>query len=321
MGKIKVIGLGAMNTDLIYLVERIVSDGETTAKKFCTAPGGSAANTTYGLAKLGVDTGFIGAVGDDEAGRMLLGDFESAGVESTRVTIKPKAETGSALCITDRAGRRTLYVSPGANSLLNARDVDLKYLKQAEFVHLSSFIDLKQFHIQQRLISELPPSVKVSLAPGELYAAKGLGTLAPMLGKTYVLFLNQHELKQLTGQGLEKGAQRCLERGCKTVAITLGKGITRQGKTMACYLIDGEEGCFIEAEPVVKQRLLETTGAGDAFAAGVLYGLLTGKGLRECGVLGEIMAQFCIRKIGARAGLPLLAELAQQYQDRTGSLL
>ncbi len=63
---------------------------------------------------------------------------------------------------------------------------------------------------------------------------------------------------------------------------------------------------------------MDTTGAGDAFAAGVLYGLLNEKGLRECGLLGTIMAQFCIREIGARAGLPSLGELAQRYQERVG---
>lgn len=318
MGSLEIIGFGAMNIDQLYLVERILTDGEAPIKRFTLCPGGSAANTIYGLARLGIATGFIGTVGDDDPGRMLVKDFESAGVDSSRIKVKPKAETGSVLCLTDRSGRRALYVSPGANRLLTARDVDLDYLNQARILHLSSFIDQEQLEVQQSVVGELSPSVKISLAPGEIYAAKGLPTLAPIMKRTYILFLNRHELEQLTHEGFEKGVQSCLEQGCQIVAVTLGKGVTRQGKTMACYLSDGEQECMIEGESSGERRVMDATGAGDAFAAGVLYGLLNEKGLRECGLLGEIMARFCIREIGARAGLPSLGELAQRYQERVG---
>ena len=318
MGSLEIIGFGAMNIDQLYLVERILTDGEAPIKGVTLSPGGSAANTVYGLAKLGMATGFIGTIGDDDPGQMLLRDFESVGVDSSRIKVKPKAETGSVLCLTDHLGRRALYVSPGANRLLTAQDIDLDYLNQAKILHLSSFIDQKQLEIQQSVVGKLSPSVKISFAPGELYAAKGLPTLAPLMKRTYILFLNRHELEQLTQEGFEKGVQRCLEQGCQMVAVTLGKGVIRQGKTMACYLSDGEQECMIEDESSGERRVMDTTGAGDAFAAGVLYGLLSEKGLRECGLLGQIMAQFCIREMGARAGLPSLGELAQRYQERVG---
>jgi len=90
---IEVIGLGAMNTDHIYGVERILGDGETTAVEFRLSPGGSAANTIYALAKLGISTGFIGAVGDDGEGEMLVKDLESVGVDGSQIKAKKEAKT------------------------------------------------------------------------------------------------------------------------------------------------------------------------------------------------------------------------------------
>ena len=88
MSNIEVIGMGAMNMDHLYQVERILSDGQAPVKNFQLLPGGSAANTIYALAKLGIKTGFIGAVGDDEIGHKLLEDFESVGVDTSHIAIK-----------------------------------------------------------------------------------------------------------------------------------------------------------------------------------------------------------------------------------------
>ena len=120
--KIEIVGLGALNIDHIYQVERILTDGEAVVNRSVSSPGGSAANTIYGLAKLGVGAGFIGAIGDDAEGKMLLQDFQKVGVDISQIRVKQKAKTGSVLCLTDRLGRRSLYVIPGANNLLAIDD-------------------------------------------------------------------------------------------------------------------------------------------------------------------------------------------------------
>ena len=79
---IEVVGLGALNIDYLYQVERILDDGEAVIDEAKSSPGGSAANTIYGLAKLGVKAGFTGVVGDDAEGRVLLEDFQRAGVDA-----------------------------------------------------------------------------------------------------------------------------------------------------------------------------------------------------------------------------------------------
>ena len=315
MSNIKVIGLGALNMDHLYRVERILTDGETVVKEPILAPGGSAANTIFGLARLGVSTGFAGATGDDEEGRMLVQDLAGVGVDTGQIRVKAGAKTGATLCLSDRHNSRSIYIMPGANSLLTSDDLALTYINRAEFLHISSFADEAQFAVLLKLIDRLAPSVKLSFSPGALYAAKGLQTLAPVLARTYILFVNQSEIRQLTGQDVSPGAQSCLERGCRMVAVTLGPGARWQNVMAASYIRDTEDEYIVEPGKTDGASALDTTGAGDAFATGFIYGQLRGKGPGECGELGHTVARCSIAKVGARPGLPTQNELSRRYRE------
>jgi ribokinase len=326
MKSIEVVGIGAMNMDQLYRVERILADGEASVKEFSFHPGGSAANTIYGLAKLGVRGGFTGAVGDDEIGEALVEDLARVGVDVGQIRVKKGAKTGSALCLSDNQGRRSLYVTPGANSLLEAEDIDLDYVNQAKILHLSSFVDESQFELQKRIIAQINSSVKVSFAPGSIYTAKGMQKLTPLLNKTYLLFINRSEMKQLTEEDFAAGAEKCLEQGCHIVVTTLGNAETKLTRkisraTLVAHILSREGEYLIESRLKPAEPMVDTTGAGDAFAAGFLYGFLKGKDLRQCGFLGDMMARFCISKMGAREGLPSLAELSQEYHVSFGQQL
>ena len=326
MKSVEVVGIGAMNMDQLYYVERILVDGEASVKEFSFHPGGSAANTIYGLAKLGIRTGFIGAVGDDEIGRSLVEDLARGGVDVSQIRVKKGAKTGSALCLSDNQGRRSLYVTPGANSLLETEDIDLEYINQAKILSLSSFVHESQFELQKRVIAQLNRSVKISFAPGSIYTVKGIQQLAPLLNKTYLLFINRSEMRQLTGEDFATGAKKCLEQGCHIVVTTLGNAktkLTRKANraTLVAHILSSEGEYLIESKVKPAAPIVDTTGAGDAFAAGFLYGFLKGKDLRQCGFLGDIMARFCISKMGAREGLPSLAELSQEYYVSFGQRL
>ena len=323
MSNIEITGLGALNIDHLYKVERILDDGETVVSEAKSSPGGSAANTIYGLAKLGVNAGFTGVVGDDAEGKILIQDFQKAGVDTSQIRVKPRVKTGSVVCLSDRLGRRSLYVTPGANNLLTMDDLDLTYINRARMLHLSSFADDRQFKILLELMDRLDLSTKLSFAPGALYAKKGLKALAPILSRTHILFINRNEIKQLTGEDIINGAESCLKQGCSIIVVTLGKGISLElgkgisHKTVIAtgYIRDAKTEHAIQSsnQDVVSQA--DTTGAGDAFATGFLYGLLRGKGLEECGRLGDIVARFSITKLGTRQGFPTLNQLAQRYRE------
>ena len=311
MSNIAVIGFGALNMDYLYGVKQTVLDGEVPIDHIKAAPGGSAANTIYGLAKLGVRTGFVGAIGDDEQGETCLKELQDIGVDTTYIRIKKGKKTGLALCISDELGRRAIYVLPGANSLLNSRDIDVNYLSQAEIIHFSSFVDEQQFNIQAELLEKLSGSVKISFAPGMLYAAKGILALSPLLRKSDILFINKDELEKLTGEDFMSGAKKCLKQGCQIIVVTLGKGLTLEpGKVITGYICAKDHEYKVETA-VDFGGQPDSTGAGDSFAAGFLFGLVKQRRLDECGRLGDTMAHFAMREIGARAGLPTLPALKE----------
>jgi len=312
---IEVVGLGALNADHIYRVESILGDGETIVKEAMVSPGGSSANTIYGLAKLGVKSGFIGAVGDDAEGKLLLNDFQGIGVDTTRINVKHHAATGSTLCLSDNQDRRSIYVLPRANNLLTMEDIDPGYINRARILHLTSFVDDQQFQVLLALIAKLVPPLMLSFSPGALYATKGMEALTPILSRTDVLFLNRDEIEQLSGQDVAAGAETCLKQGCRIVAVTLGKGI-RWGKTLATsYIRATDNEYIIEARERKPTDVLDTTGAGDAYATGFLYGLLKGMGIRECGYLADITARLSTAEIGARQGLPTAKTLSRYYRE------
>jgi len=295
--KLDVIGFGALNVDKIYRVPKIAKEEEETfVYDFQEAPGGSAANTIVGLARLGLKTGFIGKVAEDHEGQLLLDDFKREGVNTDGIVVTKEGRSGVVAAYVDRRGERALYVHPSVNDSLTFEEINLEYAKQTRFLHLTS-VDEKPFQAQKKLVEELS-DVKVSLDPGEIYARKGLTELKPIIKRSFCVLPSEGELKMLTGKGWKDGASTLLKEDVGIVAVKLGK--------KGCYVTDGKEAHLVKPYRV---NVVDTTGAGDAFCAGFLYGLVKKKDLYKCGKLGNFVASRCITKIGARTGLPTLKDL------------
>lgn len=300
MTRFDAVGFGALNVDKLFKVNRIaIADEEGFVTDFSEASGGSAANTLVGLARLGCKVGFIGKVAEDKEGKMLLEDFQRERVNTDGIIHTKQERSGTVLGFIDEKGERALYVDAGVNDTLRLEEVRENYVSKTKFLHLASFVGKKSFQTQKRLLETLPKAVKVSLDPGEIYARKGLKALEPLLSRTFVIMPTARELEILTGSpDYKKNAELMLEKGAKIVAIKMG--------AKGCYVTDGKEEHHIEA---FKVKVVDTTGAGDAFCAGFLYGLISDKKLYECGRLGNFVASRCITKVCARAGLPSLREL------------
>lgn len=274
-------------------------DSESIVEESFEAPGGSAANTIYALAHWGMSAGFIGAVGDDEEGRQILSEFERVGVDTQRIRILQGQRTGRVVGVVDRKGHRALYVQPAANLWLRLTEDDVNYASIAQCVHLSSLIGDAAFESQCRFALALPKDVVLSFAPGALYARRGLRELKSLLQRTTLLFITREELSELAGtENLESAAQQLWALGVAVTVVTLGE----QGS----WVGSKGKGQFA---PSPQAHVMDTTGAGDAFAAGFLWGFLNGQPLPKCQRLGTIAASFCLQALGARTGTPTLDEL------------
>jgi sugar/nucleoside kinase (ribokinase family) len=302
-----VIGVGALNVDLFYKVpsltlaghvfepgEEIVGDEElfTNVSRALAAQepvarsgGGSAANTVFALSRMGYTTGFLGVTGKDEGSKFLLSSME--GVDVGHVKKYKKA----GVCISLLAdGERSLLAMPNSNDFFSFIAEDVGYLNSSKFVHLSSFSSDSALLLQKQLLELLEEDVYISFAPGEKYARRGLDQIEDMIGRSRIVFVNEREMTMLTGTGPKEGSKTLLDLGAKVVVCTLG----REGSLITTYNSS-------ITEPARKAGVVDTTGAGDVYAAGFLAGYLDGATLEVCGRIGASASALSVSSYGREA--------------------
>jgi ribokinase len=335
-GRFEVIGIGALNIDEVWVVPSLaVRDNESALVNRVTSSGGSAANTIYALARLGVATAYVGAVGKDPSGQTLRDSFSEVGVSNRWIITKTTARTGVALCLADKAGERFIVVEEGANRELcedDVRRITPSLVLPTRIAHLTSFIGEPQFRLQVNLIEKLPAETLISLSPGMIYAQRGYRGILPLATRCDVLFVNRREIATLMGtdqQDFASAASQFLDKfvNCQAVVVTLGSGrppsrsrqvphdITTIGRAVderaevkakpdrpvgrqSCWVLTrGGESSFVYYR---FRKAVDPTGAGDAFAAGYLYGMVNDEPVWRCALFGHTLAQFSVSGIGAR---------------------
>lgn len=232
------------------------------------SPGGIAVNTLAVLSKLGVRAGYLGTIGSDKDG-----DFWQKNIGNVDLSkVKRAGKMSICTCLlTSRGKKRTFLSQVNRHDNDFIKYFDIIYLNSAKFIHLGPLIldSKKGIVIAQKLLEKIAQP-KISFSPSILYIAERRRELDKILAKTYVLFLNQKEMKYLTNQKPEHGSRQLLKYGPKIVVCTLAeKGA----------LITTAKGQFHSPRVDVK-KIIDTTGAGDAFAAGFLNGLLQSKSLK-----------------------------------------
>lgn len=300
-----VVGLGALNIDKLYQVNKIAKeDEEAYIKDYTLSCGGSAANTIIGLSRLGLKTGYIGKVSNDSEGNLILDNLKNEDVNINGIVIG-EGRTGNVMGYVDLSGQRALYVDPGVNDLIKPEEIKIEYFKDIKILHLTSFVG-DSIKAQESLLEELPANVKVSFDPGRIYAEKGLEYIKKILNRTNILLVNEEELKLLTSNDYNTFEDRIMD----LMDFEIDLIIVKRGDK-GCYVTNSKESHSVEAFQV---KCKDTTGAGDAFNAGFLYGLLKGKNLYNSCILGNFVAACCVEEIGSIKSLPYSSNINDNYK-------
>lgn len=257
-----------------------------------TEPGGSCANTLLGIAQLGGKSAYCGKVGRDLYGEVYVRKLEEGGVASFIST--DGNVTGSTVILVTPDAARTMNTFLGACQELGPSDVPLDALKSSRMLYITGYLwdtETQKEAALKALRTAGSEGIHVAMSLSDPFCVKRhKDDFIGILDK-YVdfVFANREEALELTGCQSTHEAMKALRKWCSGAAITLGAS--------GALVSMGEEQVYLDSEPV---KPVDTTGAGDAFAAGFLHGVSSGASLYHCGRLGTAFAAQVIQRIGPR---------------------
>jgi sugar/nucleoside kinase (ribokinase family) len=258
--------------------------------------GGSAANTVAGLAALGLKAGFIGQLADDQLGQIFTHDIRSLGVEFDTPPRDDVGATARCLILVTPDAQRTMNTFLGAAQMLEPHVVDLARISEARTLYLEGYLwdpDAARAAMHAAMDAARAAGTKVAFTLSDSFVVdRHRDDLLRLLDQRRIdiLFANEAEIRQLAGEAMLDAAVAAIAPKVTTLVVTRSE----QG---ALAVSDGERA-DVPAEPI--ERLVDTTGAGDLFAAGFLAGEARGLGLERSLKLGAIAAAEVIQHYGAR---------------------
>ena len=304
--------LGDINVDVLMRVPAYpLPGGEALTERVDTRLGGSAANTAVVLSRLGLETHLLGRVGSDAWGDLALIALAEAGVGLELVQRDNRETTGMMFTVVTPDGERTMFGQRGANRNTDPFAITPDIFGGVDHLHLSGYALLETPQRQAAMQAvelaaqrQLPISLDTAYLPA-LDAPQALRQLLPYLDSC---ILGLAEARALVGEGEPRAAAAALlGTGVRLAALKLG--------AQGCLLADSASTHFIPAFPV---QVVDTTGAGDAFTAGLIYGRLQGLRLPALGTLANALGGLAATVHGAGTALPGKIELMRFLQPESG---
>ncbi len=307
----KFLGIGSPIVDLLARVEddfidkisgekggmELVSSEEMSAilesldvetVKVC---GGSAGNTSFAIARLGASVSFLGQLGFDSDGEFYSKSFLEHGGDKSKFKFIDKVHTARCLSLVTPDSERTMRTDLGAAALLDPKSITLEDFQGIDFVHIEGYLLFNPELAKKVLRTAKEAGCEVSLDLGsfEVVAAAGDGLSHLLDNYVDYVFSNEDEAKAFTGSDNPEVGLKKLGEHCKVAVVNLGdKG------SLLCE--NGGLPLFVSA--LRAENVIDTTGAGDYWAAGFIWSILTGKSLEEAAKLGALLGCEVVQKLG-----------------------
>lgn len=252
------------------------------------AAGGSASNTIYGLARLGVETAFIGKIGDDGYGESFRNSLISCNIIPK--LLPGSIQTGRAVALVSKDSERTFATHLGAAVELSAKDLRNEHFQGYNIMHIEGYLvqDYKLITKAINIAKELGLKVSIDMASYNV-VEEHLEFMKDILdNKVDIVFANEEEAKAFTGKEPVQALEE-LSRNCEIAVVKTGKNGSLIRKGDEFYKVG-----------VIDVNSIDSTGAGDLYASGFLYGLSRSLPINICGELGALLAGNVIEVMGAR---------------------
>lgn len=266
--------------------EKIQNQSKNLKKQM--ASGGSAANTIHGLAKLGIETAFIGTVGEDDTGNFFRGDLVKNNI--TPQLLVSQSPSGISNAMISKDGERTFGTFLGAAIELSSANINDGQFAGYDVLHVEGYLVQNHDLLEAILKTAKNNGLKLSIDLASYNVVEDNLEFLNRMITSYVdiVFANEDEAKAFTGKEPEDALNEISKITDIAIVKTGGKGsIIKQGDTIVEVVVK-------EIEP------MDTTGAGDLYAAGFIYGLINDLPLKKAGEIGSLLASTVIKNIGAK---------------------
>ena len=265
--------------------------------KYEIASGGSAANTINGLANLGISTGYIGKIHKDKFGDIFRKDMTEKGIEA--ILLEGNQDTGIATTLISPDSQRTFGTYLGAAVELSAPDIKEEFFDGYDYFHIEGYLVQNHELIETAVKMAKDKGLKICIDMASYNIVELNLDFLKVLVREYVdiVFANEEESKAFTGMDPE-GALDEISKMCEIAIVKVG--------AKGSMVKRGNEKIFVEA---IKTTPVDTTGAGDAYAAGLLYGITRGRSARESGRIAGLFSAEVVTQLGSRHGGGMGTEL------------
>ncbi len=267
------------------------------------ASGGCAANTIHGLAHLGVDTGFVGTVGNDEMGKFFKKDMQVNHI--TPILFRTMHETGRAMALISSDSERTFATYLGAAIDLSVDDISHDIFEGYDYFYIEGYLVQNHEMIEKAVRLAAQANLKICIDLASYNVVEENKAFFKELITKYVdiVFANEEEIKALSGKSPEVGGRE-LGSICELAVVKMG--------AEGSFCFSGDEMLRIGVRP---SKPIDTTGAGDLYAAGFIYGHMKGLPMETCGQIGAILSGRVIEMIGAKMDESTWESLRREIKD------